>query len=83
MNEKALTALRAIDKAISRIDDKETRDLIQKARNYVELLGTQCDRAEERRAYWVKEAVKVMRCLDVVRNEQARVVYVSRDLPKF
>lgn len=69
MNDKAQIAIRAIDKAMATIDDTtDTMAHLRKARNMIELLGAQCDAAEEQRKYWCNEAAKGMRRIDVLRS---------------
>ena len=60
--------MRAIDHAIELTDSAEVVDELQKARNAVELLGSQCDSAEEARRYWCRVATRYMNQVDGLRK---------------
>lgn len=79
MNEKATFALRAIDRAMKADDPSETDKELSKARNLIELLGAQCDAAEEQRRYWCKETTKLRKQMDKYRAAQTVIQYTREN----
>ena len=82
MNQTAIYILSAIDRAMKATDPAEAEAEMKRARNLTEILGAQCDAAEERRRYWCTEATKAMKRVDTLRRAnselEARVRIGSR-----
>ena len=68
MNQTAIYILSAIDRAMKATDPAEAEAEMKRARNLTEILGAQCDAAEERRRYWCNEAAKAMKRIDTLRR---------------
>ena len=73
MNQTAIYILSAIDRALKATDPAEVAAEMKRARNLTEILGAQCDAAEERRRYWCTEATKVMKRMDTLRRANSEL----------
>ena len=73
MNQTAIYILSAIDRALKATDPAEVAAEMKRARNLTEILGAQCDAAEERRRYWCTEATKAMKRVDTLRRANSEL----------
>ena len=73
MNQTAIYILSAIDRALKATDPAEAEAEMKRARNLTEILGAQCDAAEERRRYWCNETTKAMKRIDTLRRANSEL----------
>ena len=73
MNQTAIYILSAIDRALKATDPAEAAAEMKRARNLTEILGAQCDAAEERRRYWCNETTKLMKRIDTLRRANSEL----------
>ena len=79
MNQTAIYILSAIDRALKATDSAEAAAEIKRARNLVELVGSQCDASEKERRYWCNEARKLRKQLDKFRAAQSVIQYTREN----